>query len=1081
MIRHEAIFASAGSGKTFQLAHRYIRLLSQGVAPERIVALTFSRKAAGEIFDSIMEHLTRAATSGEAAVRLGNRIGKPEFHPPDAIRLLRGVTDSLHRLHIGTLDSFIVRVIRTFPLELGVEGDVEILDTEGAAARETRRAVLERIFNGRLVDPGAQNEFQQAFKEATFGHEEKGLERLLNDFIEGYREHYQVLPVPEAWGQEEIIWPGGSPWLKSAGDVSVVVGRLRKSLEQRGLPDKWMERWGRFLEAAGRYGATSEWTDEIGFLFERLADALPDLTRGSATISTDRRSVELAPDECRMALAVLTHLMGVEIRSALRRSRGIFRVLDQYERQYDFLIRRRGQLTFSDAQYLLTAGNRANGGLQVSRFAGQAGRLYVDYRLDCSLDHWLLDEFQDTSDLQWETLANLADEILQDASGEKSIFFVGDVKQAIYGWRGGNARLFGKIVGRYGSRIEQRSLSTSFRSCACVMETVNRVFDDLSESELPPAVVTEWRAMWQPHRSDAEIAPREGGVALLEPETGPEGDTPAAEDRYVIAARLLSEIDPVGRGLSAAVLVRTNKSGREVVGVLRRECPGMNIAHEGKASVLDNPVVAVLMALVTFAAHPGDTLAEGIIRMSPLRGVIEKEGPDWETLPMALLKEIAYSGFQSFLGRWGKRLEEVHSLDDFGRQRLEDVLMAAAEFDRRGRRDCNAFLRFVEGWEMNEPASDDAVRVMTIHQSKGLGFDVVILPDLQDRSVLDQDVDLITARHRTTGLPRWALRMPRKVVAESDAALAEERRRRVEDGCLEQLCVLYVAITRARRGLYMITSPPSRRSKSLTFAALLRRQIGRKGTGNGMEIVSIGGRRAACLYEAGTRNWYGNAPRAAARSGPGIPSRAAHEIRWKHSRTARLILVEPSGQVSIAGSAGRLFSEEGRQSRDLGSAVHEIFRRISWIDETDFDAVIREWEPTATHDLPTKEMAVEHLRNAFSHKAIRDALTRPAGNVELWRERAFDMVLRDQWVSGVFDRVIVVKDGAGRVLRATVQDFKTDGVSDAAAIRTTIDTYRPQMRLYGHALSRMLRLEASRISLQILLTHSGVVRTVDEA
>jgi ATP-dependent helicase/nuclease subunit A len=87
----------------------------------------------------------------------------------------------------------------------------------------------------------------------------------------------------------------------------------------------------------------------------------------------------------------------------------------------------------------------------------QEARLYIDYRLDCKLDHWLLDEFQDTSDLQWEVLRNLADEILQDASGQRSFFYVGDVKQAIYGWRGGNARLFGKILEQYRGR-SSRSL-----------------------------------------------------------------------------------------------------------------------------------------------------------------------------------------------------------------------------------------------------------------------------------------------------------------------------------------------------------------------------------------------------------------------------------------------------------------------------------------------------------------------------------------------------------------------------------------------------------------------------------------------
>ena len=153
--------------------------------------------------------------------------------------------------------------------------------------------------------------------------------------------------------------------------------------------------------------------------------------------------------------------MGTELRAMLKRTQGICQILHQYEEFYDDMVRRRGKLTFTDAQYLLTAANEYSSGSLLSRMPGQESRLYIDYRLDCKLDHWLLDEFQDTSDLQWEVLRNLADEILQDSSGQRSFFYVGDVKQAIYGWRGGNARLFGKILQQYEGQIEQIPLDAS--------------------------------------------------------------------------------------------------------------------------------------------------------------------------------------------------------------------------------------------------------------------------------------------------------------------------------------------------------------------------------------------------------------------------------------------------------------------------------------------------------------------------------------------------------------------------------------------------------------------------------------------
>jgi len=85
----------------------------------------------------------------------------------------------------------------------------------------------------------------------------------------------------------------------------------------------------------------------------------------------------------------------------------------------------------------------------LSRNAEDDRRLFIDFRLDAEIDHWLLDEFQDTSFGQWSVLRNLVDEALQDPTGARSFFFVGDVKQAIFAWREGDPRLFREIFDHY--------------------------------------------------------------------------------------------------------------------------------------------------------------------------------------------------------------------------------------------------------------------------------------------------------------------------------------------------------------------------------------------------------------------------------------------------------------------------------------------------------------------------------------------------------------------------------------------------------------------------------------------------------
>src|SRR3954447_24159269 len=106
------ILASAGSGKTYALTNRFVSLLAAGAAPERIVALTFTRKAAGEFFDEILNKLAMAARHADSAAKLAREIDQPKLQAADFRRMLRTVVDAMHRLRLGTLDGFFARIVR---------------------------------------------------------------------------------------------------------------------------------------------------------------------------------------------------------------------------------------------------------------------------------------------------------------------------------------------------------------------------------------------------------------------------------------------------------------------------------------------------------------------------------------------------------------------------------------------------------------------------------------------------------------------------------------------------------------------------------------------------------------------------------------------------------------------------------------------------------------------------------------------------------------------------------------------------------------------------------------------------------
>ncbi len=1084
-LRHQAITASAGSGKTFQLAHRYLRLLASGAHPEEVVALTFSKKAAAEIFDSIVTYLCDAASSSDAASALGMRIGVPELTQEDCIAMLRTLVDGLNRLRVETLDSFTARILRRFPFELGIPPGFTLMDTEGAVAAAVQQRIMDGIFRQDSSDRHTQRDFLSAFKQANLGRQNKQVEENLTAFITKYHTHIRALPHPHLWGHREVIWPHGTPWLDTPIDVDYAASDLRRLLGQSELSDDAGRRWDVFIAAASRYTANSPWSQEIRYMFEKLCPCIDDLRAGTGRIKLNRTRYDLCGQLAQHVLTLVTHLIRTDIQSALQRTQGIYQMLTSYDREYDRAMRRNGTISFVDAQYLLAQDNRTGSQAVLSSVDGEDNRLYIDYRLDAHLNHWLLDEFQDTSDLQWEVLSNLVDEVLQDPSGRRSFFYVGDVKQAIYRWRGGNPRLFNVPLNRYPGRIEVVRLTRSFRSCQAVIDIVNDVFDDLATSPIPERTVTLWNDFWQRHECAHSHVPQKGYATVIEPPCDGGEITPGSEERYRVVARLLQEIQPVRRGLSTAILVRSNPQGKALVNYLREQLPHSIIIHEGRAAIKDNPIVTVLLSLVACAAHPGDLFAWRHIQMSPLNSVLHNTQLNRDSLSVHVLQQIQTEGFQGTLRDWARRLERVHEIDAFGRLRIEQLLSAAGEYDDTGSVDCNGFLDHIEKYEFRETGTSDAVRVMTIHQSKGLGFDLVILPELDKHNMLRaRDLSLIINRDTDTQEPRWALEVPRRAVAECDATLQNEIENTDADISFESLCLLYVAMTRAKRGLYVVTSFPGKNSEAFNQPALVKDRL--VGTTKPTEAqgrpVQIGGEWFTCLYSAGggkeDERWFDDFP-LRPESAP-VCSRIAAptDLSNRPSQRTSLVAMRPSETDFLEASAAALFHPERRQRLDEGVAVHRLLQEIHWEDELDIEAMTTEWSATTTVETDIRDRALAHFRRAMRLPQVREALRRPDGHTVLWRERRFDVVLNDRWITGSFDRVVIRTDSDGMPQAATIYDFKTDDIA-AAQASTHGALYRSQMELYRAALARILPLPVSRIRTVLIYTSPGVSLEVE--
>ncbi len=1076
---HKAIRASAGSGKTFQLAHRYILLMAHGVSPDRIIALTFTRKAAGEIFDAITRYLSRAADDPGAARSMAVRIGAPELCTDDFKLMLKQLLRNLHRIHIGTLDSFTVGIAKAFPMELGMPADFEMVNADGGDGHDLRERTFRRIMSNEHSTGDERDAFHETLKLATFGEEKKQIGDVIDGLINSYRNYYIEAPFRELWGNPDRIWPEGFPWNHGVEDPSFLMTEVRSINAQELQHAPLMRSMAEFMDFAGRFSKTSEWNSglESKAVFKRLMEHFSKHGEAPEEIRYSGKNYNLSPAMTSALTKLLRHLMSVEIDRALKRTSGMFGIFERFENAYRLVSRDSACFTFDDIQYLLAGSQNARKGSLITRDSSLEDRLYIDYRIDSRLDHWLLDEFQDTSNLQWEVIENLADEIIQDVSGERSFFFVGDVKQSIYSWRGGNPKLFDKVRKQYGETIELEPLDITYRCRRPVVDFINRVFSDLPSPELPAETIEQWEGAWNEHRVADEIRDDPGYVAVLEPFAPKDKKKPLDEDRHRIVAGIVRELNPGKRGLTVAVLVRTNKKGREIVDYLRSSCPGIPILHEGNAVIEDNPVVAALMALVECAAHPGNLMALRHVQMSPLGRMLDSAEFSHEDLSPRLMHQLYNMGFQAFIRHWGNLLNDAEPLDEFGLARLAALVDAAGQFDETHDCDPDKFLTFIKHYSTNEPSSHNSVRVMTIHQAKGLDFDAVILPDLEGGKS-PATSRLIVSRGDDNN-PEWLLVSPRPVIAKADRKLADEIRKSDIADTYEDLCTLYVAATRARYALYTVSGYPGDASTLFTHASLIKKQVTGTTKPRGSDTtILLEDESVIGLYEDGDRGWFAKMAGKPSKHARQMPDQVPADYRNIKSMRSELKRLSPSRQSDHEASAELLFLKSSVLSRCKGTGVHQLFEKIYWMEEADVPDLVAEWKAASKYPDYLKQQIADHFQQSLAHDDVRKALARPGDNAEVWREKPFEIVLKDQWITGTFDRVVIRRDGTGTITRVEIIDFKTNDIRNEDHLRETAERYTPQLELYGKVLESILGVKAGSIRLRLLFTSYGRVVTV---
>ena len=226
-LRHQRIIANAGSGKTHRLTTRYIELLERDVPAEHIVALTFTRKAAGEFLDAIFNRLLKAAGSDTEGRTLAKETGMPALNSQRCVQHLRQLVEKLPVLTLGTLDSFFGRILRAFAFEYGVAHETTIIDDHLQGV--LRRQVLQEVFRDQLHDEKDFEEFLDQIRQQNRNREGRDVSRTLDNTIKVLHERFLLTPSDKPWGSSSAIWEGGSPLLGPA-DIVDLAGKFEREL-----------------------------------------------------------------------------------------------------------------------------------------------------------------------------------------------------------------------------------------------------------------------------------------------------------------------------------------------------------------------------------------------------------------------------------------------------------------------------------------------------------------------------------------------------------------------------------------------------------------------------------------------------------------------------------------------------------------------------------------------------------------------------------------------------------------------------------------------------------------------------------
>jgi ATP-dependent helicase/nuclease subunit A len=841
--------ACAGSGKTWLLVARMLRLLLSGAQPSELLAITFTRKAAQEMRERLMELLEELAVQPDTTVAdLLYERGIERSAIATLIPLARGlyerVLSSPQALSIDTFHSWFARLIQIAPLASGVPHGYTLTEASGELLTEAYRRFMQTL------NDEDQAEIKQSLLDlyATVG--DWNTKKLLDAFV-GKRAE---------WWAANLCGEPLESLSALCGADGELDARLRLWSEVR-LGERlrnlsWLLGQGTKRNQDRAVAIESALTGEASVpAFAQLLNQFYD-DKGGLRGNDHKRGKLLSALEQNLGDGAIESFesefaaIGGELLTLQRRSgeiavlalnQALFTVGSAYLERYQEIKAEQRVFDFADLEWqayrLLTDEEQA---------------AYIHSRLDSRYKHILLDEFQDTNPLQWSIVRAWLN-AYGDDSAQPSVFVVGDPKQSIYRFRRAEPRVFKAASNLLAARgADVLRTNQTRRNAPAVVDvlnlcmTGNRLFS--AQTTLAQHAGAVWRLplIRDEQEADGQAAPQALRDPLTTPRTEQEDRRRYEEGRAVAAAliaarRELQEQSGTAVGWSDTMLLVKKRAHLRAYENALREA-GIPFISDKRGGLLESLEVADLIALLTFLITPGDNLALAHVLKSPIVGADDRdlialaarsERVWWQRLQAAAQEPVsaALRRAAELLTAWLQAAPHlpVHDLLDLilhQGQLLERYAEAANPMARaQAIGNIEAFIelslaldagrypslpKFIaalqtlrKGADRDTPdeasvdAAIDAVRILTIHSSKGLEASIVALLDANHSEPARDDAGVLCDWPQDADAPTHFSVFGRKDErgAARDGLFAEEETFKAQ----EDWNLLYVAATRAKR------------------------------------------------------------------------------------------------------------------------------------------------------------------------------------------------------------------------------------------------------------------------------------------